>query len=498
MAEQNVNNRITKTIPSDSRGTVEVVDEAVDGSKAIPVVFVTKKAAGGFGYDGKPDPTTELDNDIKSPISRDATDIAAVVDEDIDGKKAIPLVVYTKNDEGKLVPAELSTGSGGGGGDFDGTIPWSSVTDKPQTYPPTEHDHDNRYYRKDEIDSPEFLVSRVDRETVDIEQGELKAKKLVGLQPDVQQLNTWLNGTEKNLQVQIDDLKLTLAALSAGMRYRGKFETHAELQGINNKDGGDLAVVLADESRGGVRSMYVYNEILGMWDFIGAFEFSDAFTALTDTPNGYDDGKVLRSGAVGLFYDVVRWAEIANKPSSTITQIDDAVAKRHEHPDLGSLNRIGIDGQGRMTIDGVPYIPTVKKQRLYARRTGAEQALEAGTTCIFNTKHDGDIPYNTTTGIFTLEAGKTYRVFVTASFKTTGFVILHLVDAETNTVTADSNRAIWMDVNLESSNWHESSAGPLLAYVTPTVTKDYKINVASQSGTASLRNNFSALEIQEI
>lgn len=113
----NVNNRITKTIPSDSRGTVEVVDEAVDDSKAIPVVFVTKKAAGGFGYDGKPDPTTVLDNDIKTPIARDAAGMAKVVDEDIVGNKAIPLVVYTKNSDGKLVPAELDVGGGGTPGD---------------------------------------------------------------------------------------------------------------------------------------------------------------------------------------------------------------------------------------------------------------------------------------------------------------------------------------------------------------------------------------------
>lgn len=392
---------------------------------------------------------------------------------------------------------DLLQSIGGGSGGESGPVTWENVIDKPTTFPASEHDHDDRYYRKEEIDAHEFLASRVDRETVDVEQGELKAKKLAGLQPNVEQLNTWLNGTEKNLQIQIDDLKLTLAALSAGMRYRGKFETHAELQGVNNKDGGDLAVVLADESRGGVRSMYVYNDTLGMWDFIGAFEFSDAFTALTDTPSGYDNGKVLRSGSAGLFYDVVRWAEIADKPVSTKAQIDGAVQQAHGHQNIADLDRFGVDAQGRLTIDGVPYVPAsqpVQKQWLFAVRTTVQASLAAGTTCVCNSIQGGNIPYSTTTGVFTLEAGKTYRIQFTASINVSGWIKLGVVN--TSNASAGYNNAIW--TNIAATTWNESSAGPLVVYLKPTTTQGYKINVISMSGTASLRAGLTALDIQEI
>lgn len=404
----------------------------------------------------------------------------------------------------------LKNAAGGGGG---GPVSWSDILYKPATYPPETHNHDERYYTRAEIDNAGYLLANPDNETVEVQGGELRAKSLSGLQLAVSQLNAWLAGTEGNIQSQINDISLTLAALSAGMRYLGKFETKADLQGVTTMDNGDLAVVLADETRSGARSMYVYNEDLGLWDFIGAFEFADAFTSLTDTPNAFDNGKLLRSGINGLYFDTPKWGEIDGRPDRTKAQIEGAVdaahthAKTdaqitaavdaaHSHTNKAILDRIGIDEQGRITIDGVPV--TEAKQRLYARRTGSEQSLSAGTDCVFNTKYSGDISYNTSTGVFTLAAGKTYRIMVTASINTTGYVILQLVEADTNAVTSDSNRSIWMDVNLVSSSWHESSAGPLLAYVTPTVTKGYKIRAISVNGTAGLRQNFSALEIMEV
>ena len=43
-------NRMKSPIDSDSRGVTAVVDEAIDGSKAIPMVLVTKNANGLFEY----------------------------------------------------------------------------------------------------------------------------------------------------------------------------------------------------------------------------------------------------------------------------------------------------------------------------------------------------------------------------------------------------------------------------------------------------------------
>lgn len=414
--------------------------------------------------------------------------------------------VYQVGDEptySKVDKVYVVNPSEGGGGVAD-EVAWENVTDKPTSFPPTEHSHDDRYYTKNEIDEPSFFRSRIDNVTIALAGSELKVKNVDGLTVGIADINEWLAGTSGNIQTQIDGINDSLLALTSGMQYIGKFESYSDLQSIGNKENGDLAVVLADENRTGGRSMYVYSDNYGTWEFIGEFTFTDEFLALKDTPSSYAgaDGKVIKVAGERLVFDDVDYADLTNKPSSTITQIDDAVAKRHEHNNAESLAKLGVNENGELTINGVVYTPKTTqqpKQRLYARRTGTEQTLTAGTTCVFNAKYEGEgIPYDTGTGVFTLEAGKTYRVFVTASINTEGYVILHLVSASNNAVTSDNNRAIWMSVTPSNTNWKESSAGPLLAYITPAVTEGFKIRATSVSGVSALRHNYCALEITEI
>src|SRR5690625_634376 len=405
---------------------------------------------------------------------------------------------YSKVD--KVYVVNPSEGSGG----VADEVAWENVTDKPSSFPPAEHNHDDRYYTKNEIDVPSFFRTRIDNVTIELAGHELKVKNVDGLTIGVSNINEWLAGTSGNIQTQIDGINDSLLALTSGMQYIGKFESYSDLQSIDNKENGDLAVVLADENRTGGRSMYVYSDNYGMWEFIGEFTFTDEFLALKDTPTSYTgaDGKVVKVAGDRLVFDDVDYADLANKPSSTITQIDDAVTKRHEHNNADSLAKLGVNSDGELTINGVVYAPKTEipvKHRLYARRTGTEQTLTAGTTCVFNARHVGDgIPYNTSTGVFTLEAGKTYRVFVTASIKTDGYVIMRLVSASGKAVTADNNQAIWMSVTPSNSNWKEASAGPLLAYISPTTTQGFKIMASSVSGTTGLRPGHCALEITEI
>lgn len=105
-----VNNKMKSPIPQDPRGVRKVVDEAEDGTKAIPVVFVQKSADGGFTYDNKPQDGATIENIMKSPIEDEQGGKAEVVDEDIHGIKAIPLVPVTKNENGEFEYVELDTG----------------------------------------------------------------------------------------------------------------------------------------------------------------------------------------------------------------------------------------------------------------------------------------------------------------------------------------------------------------------------------------------------
>lgn len=139
-----VENRMRKPIDTDPRGKSAVVDEAADGSKAIPVTFVYK-ADDGFVHDGTPHSGTEVDNKMRKPVDSDSRGNAEVVDEDVNGVKAIPLVPVAKNESGEFEYVEI-----GGGGDV--TVDWADVQNKPTTYPPAAHDHNTLYYTKAESD----------------------------------------------------------------------------------------------------------------------------------------------------------------------------------------------------------------------------------------------------------------------------------------------------------------------------------------------------------
>lgn len=49
---------------------------------------------------------------------------------------------------------------------------------------------------------------------------------------------------------------------------------------------------------------------------------------------------------------VIDWSDIQNGPSSSVSDIDDAVAKRHEHNNKTELDKIGENADGRLIYDG--------------------------------------------------------------------------------------------------------------------------------------------------
>lgn len=73
-----------------------------------------------------------INNEMKSPIEHDQRGVSAVVDEAIDGSKAIPVVLVTKNEDGEFEYI------GGGGGPVD----WESIENKPEEFPPEPHIHE--------------------------------------------------------------------------------------------------------------------------------------------------------------------------------------------------------------------------------------------------------------------------------------------------------------------------------------------------------------------
>jgi len=54
---------------------------------------------------------------------------------------------------------------------------------------------------------------------------------------------------------------------------------------------------------------------------------------------------------------ILNWADIQGKPTSTVANIDDAVAKRHVHTNKTELDKIGENANGEITYNGV--LPTI-------------------------------------------------------------------------------------------------------------------------------------------
>ena len=54
---------------------------------------------------------------------------------------------------------------------------------------------------------------------------------------------------------------------------------------------------------------------------------------------------------------ILQWSDISGKPTSSAAQIDDAVAKRHEHANLTTLDKLGESG-GKLIYDGADVSST--------------------------------------------------------------------------------------------------------------------------------------------
>jgi hypothetical protein len=53
---------------------------------------------------------------------------------------------------------------------------------------------------------------------------------------------------------------------------------------------------------------------------------------------------------------VINWANIQNKPTSSVVDIDDAVTKKHTHTNKTELDKVGEDGNGYFTYNSQNYV----------------------------------------------------------------------------------------------------------------------------------------------
>lgn len=304
---------------------------------------------------------------------------------------------------------------------------------------------------------------KIDGVTAVIENDKLVIKQLDGLSIGTAELEQYLSGTSSNVQNQIDTVVTRIETLAKGMEYKGKVETHADLTSMPSPQAGWLVVVLADETKNGDRSLYVFNDKLIMWDYIGTFTFSTKFISMDDTPASYvgSHGKFVKSDETNtkvVFSDIL-WNDILNKPDI--------------------INRLGITAEGKLTIDNVvyPVNPTpTPKEYLFAHNTPASTYVK-NDLIKFEVSSQGNIQRTTTS--FTLKKGKVYRISFSGVFEMNDWVGVGLYDITNNKTASEFSFARYFNSSKSAINVGDN--GLFECIITPQETKNFGLYITSMS-----------------
>lgn len=171
----------------------------------------------------------------------------------------------------------------------------------------------------DVSDTLGFLKNKVDGTTIDAILGKLTVKSLEGLTSSVDELN-FLKGAKSSVQAQID-------SLSNVGNFTGSVDTKADLGTVERPNVSDLVIVLEDETKENVSTLYMYNGT--KWIFSG--EFKVELRDFTTNP-------------IDLTIEVAGVLPITNTHSSIIKDTD---------IDVLLLNRLS-EVDGALHFDGQP------------------------------------------------------------------------------------------------------------------------------------------------
>ena len=160
-----------------------------------------------------------------------------------------------------------------------------------------------------------------------------------------------------------------------------------------------------------------------------------------------------------------------------------------------NVTTTGNISAGNILLNGAPIsIGTVNPDYIHAGRITSDQTgIGAGSDVIFNsTVVSSGVSMNTSTGVFTLTANKTYRLFGSVSFvnfsSATGWLIYQWVDATTNTALDTSGISVGVAeaLNRDISEFNATSAQ--LIY-TPSTNQTIKLRITDGGGTATIRSS---------
>ena len=121
--------------------------------------------------------------------------------------------------------------------------------------------------------------------------------------------------------------------------------------------------------------------------------------------------------------------------------------------------------------------------------------MTTNSVMVFDTILSGTgIPYNTSTGVFTLTGGKTYELYASLNWATFsdasgGWMAYQWVDATAGTGLIANNGAMALAEPI-NRNTNETIQPSIKILYTPTTNQTVKLMVTGSSGTATTRGNF--------
>ena len=110
-------------------------------------------------------------------------------------------------------------------------------------------------------DTLNYLEAKIDNSTIVVQNEKLVVKTMSGLEASIVELN-YSKGLTENIQEQIN-------RLSRIGNFTGAVNTKNDLSNISSPSVNDMVIVISDESKGGVTTIYMYDGT--DWIFIGDF-----------------------------------------------------------------------------------------------------------------------------------------------------------------------------------------------------------------------------------
>jgi hypothetical protein len=163
----------------------------------------------------------------------------------------------------------------------------------------------------------------------------------------------------------------------------------------------------------------------------------------------------------------------------------------------GTFTDLTINGS-RVNANGVITTDFINAGRI----TSDQTSMGSGSDIIFNSSVvSSGISLNTSTGIFTLTANKTYKLFAELSFANfsdlaNGYIIYDWVDATTNTRLDTSGISAGIGEHI-NRNTNEFNATSTTLIYRPTTNQTVKVRIVEGAGTVTVRQSIGTKAIIE-